>query len=403
MVIGGGAAGYFAAIACAETNARQPVILLEQARQPLGKVRISGGGRCNVTHACFDPKALVAFYPRGAKALLGPFTRFGPKDTVAWFERRGVPLKTEPDGRMFPKTDSSQSIIDALTRAARDAGVNVRMQADVAEIAATDGGYRLTAGTGEALFARKLLLATGSGRRGWEWATALGHTVVPPVPSLFTFHIEDKRLKGLEGVSVPKGTIRVPGTKLKQTGPILITHHGLSGPAVLKLSAWGARAFHDFGYEIDISIDWIGWKRDAVEQGLRDLKLEYPKRWVASLPAFGTPRRLWERLLSCAHIREKQMWTDLTRDQMDRITEALINGTYRVSGKSPFKEEFVTCGGVALDEVNFRTMESRRSPGLYFAGEILDIDAVTGGFNFQNAWTTGRLAGQAMGVSGGTS
>ena len=397
VVIGGGAAGYFAAIACAEANPKRLVIILEQGRAPLSKVKVSGGGRCNVTHACFDPKALTAFYPRGGKELLGPFHAFQPRDTVAWFAGRGVELKTENDGRMFPVTDSSQTIIDALTAAAQQAGVTLRTGASVSTVVKNKAGtFRVTLDGGETIPCEKLLLATGSGRRGFEWAMSLGHKIETPVPSLFTFHVPDERLKGLEGIAMPKAEVKLKGTKFKQTGPVLITHVGLSGPAIIKLSAWGARFLHDAHYEAELIINWIAWEPDAVEQGLRDLKGEYPKRYVSSMPAFGTQRRLWERILQSVDIVPAQRWTDLNKEQMSAITGALTAARFQTNGKSPFKEEFVTCGGIRLSEVNFKTMESRACAGLYLAGEILDVDAVTGGFNFQNAWTTGFLAGRAM-------
>lgn len=396
VVIGGGAAGFFGALRCAELNPQRPVVILEQGSHPLAKVKISGGGRCNVTHACFDPKVLVGYYPRGGKALLGPFHKFQPRDTIAWFEKRGVPLKAEPDGRMFPLSNSSQTIIDALGQTATQLGVQVRTRCDVTDILLASDGYRIIIGETEELSAHSVLLATGSGRRGWEWAAKLGHTVEPPIPSLFTFHIPDKRLRGLEGITMPNAEVQVPGTKLKQTGPILITHHGLSGPAILKLSAWGARQFHDAGYHVEIQVNWTMSKPETIEQQLRQFKIEYPKRSVAAVPAFGLPRRLWERLVNAAGIPDPQLWTDLARDQMTAITDTVTQSRYMIRGKSPFKDEFVTCGGVKLDEVDFRTMESQKSKRLYFAGEILDIDAVTGGFNFQNAWSTGWLAGTAM-------
>ncbi len=397
VVIGGGAAGYFAAIACAETDPKRLVIILEQGRSPLAKVKVSGGGRCNVTHACFDPKKLIGFYPRGGRELLGPFHAFQPRDTVAWFAGRGVELKTEDDGRMFPITDSSQTIIDALTAAAERAGVTLRTGASVNTVEKREGGgFRVLLDGGETIPCAKLLLATGSGRRGFDWATSLGHKIEPPVPSLFTFHVPDERLKGLEGIAMPKAEVKLKGTKFKQTGPVLITHVGLSGPAVIKLSAWGARVLHDAGYEAELIINWISWTPDACESGMRDLKKEFPKRYVSSMPAFGTQRRLWERILQSVGILPAQRWTDLNKEQMTAITDALTAGRYVTKGKSPFKEEFVTCGGVKLSEVNFKTMESRVCADLYFAGEILDVDAVTGGFNFQNAWTTGFLAGRAM-------
>lgn len=396
VVIGGGAAGYFAAIACAEASPAGGVVILEQGRAPLAKVRISGGGRCNVTHACFDPRALTGFYPRGGKELLGPFHRFQPRDTVAWFMERGVALKTESDGRMFPETDSSQTIIDALESAASRAGVAVRLNASVAGAERDGEGFRVSLSGGESISCRKLLLATGSGRRGFDWAARLGHTIEPPVPSLFTFHVPDGRLNGLAGISAPKAEVALSGTRLRQTGPVLITHAGLSGPAVIKLSAWGARILHERDYEAELVINWIGWTPDDVQKGLRDLKGEFPRRFVVSQPAFGTQRRLWERLVASAGLAPDQRWTDLPKEKMTLLTEALTRGRYKTRGKSPFKDEFVTCGGVRLSEVDFRTMESRLCPGLHFAGEILDVDALTGGFNFQNAWTTGWLAGRAM-------
>jgi len=397
VIIGGGAAGYFAAITCAEANPKKLVIILEQGRATLSKVKVSGGGRCNVTHACFDPKALTAFYPRGGRELLGPFHAFQPRDTVAWFAARDVELKTELDGRMFPVTDSSQTIIDALTGAAERAGVSVRTGASVSTVEKREGGgFLLHLDGGETMPCAKLLLATGSGRRGFDWAAHLGHTIAPPVPSLFTFHVPDERLKGLEGIAMPKAEVKLKGTKFKQTGPVLITHVGLSGPAVIKLSAWGARVLADANYEAELVINWISWAPDDVENGLRDLKDEFPKRYVASMPAFGTQRRLWERMLKSVNILPAQRWTDLNKEQMSAITEALTAARFTTKGKSPFKEEFVTCGGVKLSEVNFKTMESRACADLYLAGEILDVDAVTGGFNFQNAWTTGFLAGRAM-------
>ncbi len=396
LIVGGGAAGYFAAIACAERNPAHSVVILEQGRATLSKVKVSGGGRCNVTHSCFDPKALTGFYPRGGRELLGPFHNFQPKDTVAWFTARGVTVKTEDDGRMFPDTDSSQTIIDTLEKAAADAGVTVRLNASVSSVEREGDGFRLTLGDGEIISCAKLLLATGSGRRGWDWATQLGHSIETPVPSLFTFHVPDPRLESLAGIAMPKATVSLAGTKLTQTGPVLITHVGISGPAVIKLSAWGARILAEQDYEADLVINWVNWTPDDVQKGLRDLKDEFPRRFAISQPAFGAQRRLWERLVVTAGLAPDQRWADLTKEKMTRLTEELTAGRYRTKGKSPFKEEFVTCGGVRLSQVDFRTMESRVCPNLYFAGEILDVDAVTGGFNFQNAWTTGWLAGRAM-------
>jgi len=397
--VGGGAAGFFAAVACAEARPGARVTIFERAGAVLSKVKISGGGRCNVTHACFDPKRLVQAYPRGGQALLGPFHRFQPRDTVDWFQKRGVALKTEPDGRMFPVTDQSQTIIDCLTEAARAAGVDVRRDARLLSVAREGTGFVLALDAGERISCRRLLLATGSGRQGYQWAGDLGHTVVPPVPSLFSFQIADERLKGLAGISVQNGAALLAGTDLRQAGPLLITHGGLSGPAVLKLSAWGARALHAVNYKTELRVNWLGLHPEEVEAALRRQKTGHPRKTVGTGGPFDIPGRLWERLAQAADCAETR-WGDLPKAALERLTRELTNGAYAVQGKYPFKDEFVTCGGVALEEVDFRTMESRKYPGLYFAGEILDVDGITGGYNFQNAWTTGYLAGRAMGEPG---
>lgn len=393
IVVGGGAAGFFAAAAAGEAGAR--VLILERAREVLSKVRISGGGRCNATHACFEPPLLVKNYPRGGDALRGPFTRFQPRDTVAWFEARGVRLKTEPDGRMFPVTDSSQTIVDCLVRAAKDAGASVWTGADVVSV---EAGFRVGLRDGQVLSTGKLLLATGSGRMGYAWAGKLGHTIRPPAPSLFTFRIpRDPRLEGLAGLAVEDARVALEGTRLSQEGPLLITHWGFSGPAALKLSAWGARAFQESGYKARLVVSWVGGApRGDVSRALRELKSAEPRKKPSSLPAFGLPRRLWERLAETAGMGGEKRWADVSAREIDLLAGELAAGVYLMEGQSAFKEEFVTCGGVDLDQVDFKTMESRVCPGLFFAGEILDVDAVTGGFNFQNAWTTGWLAGRAM-------
>lgn len=397
LVVGGGAAGFFGAIAAAEAGAR--VALLERGREVLAKVRISGGGRCNVTHACFDPARLVEFYPRGGRELRGPFHRFQPRDTLSWFQARGVELKTEPDGRVFPASNDSRTIVQALTDAARKAGVRIvtevgglTMQRDSAEFT-----LRSTHGVHQG---SRLLLATGSGAQGYAWARQLGHTLIPPVPSLFTFTVPDPRLKGLAGVSVDRATLSLERTDISVEGPLLITHAGLSGPAVLRLSAWGARVFHDRGYKTDVRVNWCGDNRAAVLADLKSSRTALARRQPAGSPREGFPRRLWERLASAAGIEPDFRWGDLSDKALSRWADQLTDGVYGVVGKSSFKEEFVTAGGVPLNEVDFKTMESRRCAGLFFAGEILDIDGVTGGFNFQNAWTTGWIAGRAMAGAG---
>jgi predicted Rossmann fold flavoprotein len=398
VVIGGGAAGFFAAITCAEANPSAQVTLLERNANVLGKARISGGGRCNVTHACFDPAELVMHYPRGAKALLGPFHRFQPRDTVAWFEGRGVQLKAEHDGRIFPITDNSATIVDCLIHAARDAKVRIQTKVNTLHVKHQASGYVIELSTGESLVADKLLLATGSGAAGWRWAQSLGHTVVPPVPSLFTFEIRDARLGDLAGVSVEHATVAIPHANLIQTGPVLITHWGLSGPAVLKLSAWGARALHACAYQAELVINWLSqFHPEALLQHLIDCKRTRGGQVVAThSPFHDVPLRLWKSLVRAAEIHNEQRWAKLPKPNILRLAAELQHGKFQIIGKGQFKEEFVTCGGVHLDEVNFRTLESRIVPNLYFAGEILDIDGVTGGFNFQSAWTTGWLAGNAM-------
>jgi len=416
IVVGGGPAGFFAAITCAQQAARPPrILIVEQASQVLGKVLLSGGGRCNVTHACYDPAQLVTYYPRGAQALRGAFSRFQPQHTCDWFEQQGVALKTEPDGRIFPASNTAQTIADCLTAAARQAGVVVQTQTQVEAIDATGApearfNVRLRSGTLSLppLAAGSLLLATGGNAQGLRLAASLGHTVQPTVPSLFTFSISDPRLEGLAGIEVKPAGLRLldengavprqPG--MAQAGAMIITHWGLSGPVVLRLSAWGARWLHERSYQVDLSVNFLHPR--SLEQAL-DVLLATPR--VAAQAAQKTlaksafpelPHRLWRRLTLAAGIDERHHWGDLSKATLRRLAEELTQGRYRISGKGQFKDEFVTCGGVDLDEVDFKTMQSRRLPGLYFAGEVLDVDGLTGGFNFQNAWTTGWLAGQAI-------
>jgi predicted Rossmann fold flavoprotein len=397
IVRGGGAAGFFAAIARAEQNPASRVILLERSSHTLAKVKISGGGRCNVTHACFDPALLATFYPRGGAALRGPFSRFQPRDTVAWFESRGVAIKTEADGRMFPVSNSSQTIIDCLNEAAARANVTIRLNSVVDALSRDpEGGFHLRLNVGEFLDADRIILATGSSPQGLEWARALGHTIEPPVPSLFTFTIKDPRLEGLSGLSVPQAALWIENTELRQNGPLLITHWGLSGPAVLKLSAWGARILHGLDYHAGLHVNWLPDRsREQLLDHLKQLRSAQSRKAAPGDNSFGLPRRLWARLASAAGIPDGQRWSEVSNDRLQQFALELQDGTFEITGKSTFKEEFVTCGGVCLDEVDFRTMQSKRCPHLYLAGEVLDIDGVTGGFNFQNAWTTGWLAGKA--------
>jgi predicted Rossmann fold flavoprotein len=403
IIIGGGAAGFFGAIACAEANPKLQVTLLEAARQPLAKVRISGGGRCNVTHHCFDPARLVEHYPRGGKALRGAFTRFQPQDTVQWYNSRGVSLKTEADGRMFPTTDNSETIINCLMQTAEKAGVKILTGVGVKEVKqfteANKNYFQVELKNGKLFQCDRLLIATGSNPLGYRWAANLGHKIEPPVPSLFTFNIKDPRLQGLAGVSVNNAQVRL-GTgknKLEQTGALLITHWGVSGPAILKLSAWGARFLHDLKYNSNLQINWLPeYNQESLTQDLIIAKEANSKKKIINYCPIKLPKRLWHSLVSYVNIKPDKVWSEISNKDLNKLVGEIIQGQYKITGKGVFKEEFVTCGGINLKEINFKTMESKKCPGLYFAGEILDIDGVTGGFNFQSAWTTSWLAGQAI-------
>lgn len=402
-VIGGGAAGFFGAIAAATANPNSQVTLYEAGPEPLAKVRISGGGRCNVTHHCFDPAQLVQNYPRGGKALRGAFSRFQPKDTVAWFARRGVKLKTEADGRMFPVTDDSATIVECLMGAARQAGVKIKTRSPVVGIEKVGNTFHLQMRGQEGYTeCDRLLLATGSSPAGLRIAKSLGHHVEDSVPSLFTFNVSDKRLHQLSGVAVDPVTVRLKVAALKkpleQTGPLLITHWGFSGPAVLKLSAWGARLLHTQRYKGELVVNWLpALSAEQIRADLQRAKREQSKKAIATFSPYSPiSKRLWQYLLAQLDIDLATTWANISKKQINRLVQALTQGSYSVTGKGIFKDEFVTCGGVSLKAVNFKTMESRVCPGLYLAGEVLDIDGITGGFNFQSAWTTGWLAGQAM-------
>ncbi len=396
-VIGGGAAGFFGAIAAAESKSNPYVVLFEKNRQVLSKVRISGGGRCNVTHSCFEPSILVKNYPRGSQALRGPFTRFQPKDTVEWFEQRGVHLKTEEDGRMFPTTDSSETIIQCLQNAAKRAAVEIKTECGINNIKKVNDQFHLELSTGETFICDKVLIATGSHPKTYSWMQALGHTLVPQVPSLFTFNVPDSPFLELSGVSVPKAHVKICETNLEQTGPLLITHWGFSGPAVLKLSAWGARILHDMDYKAKVHINWIpDYTYEQIRTQLLEDKKNSPSKQIGTESRFELPKTLWKKLLDLAEVPPQQRWADLSNKQIEKLCQTLRACEVRTNGKTTYKEEFVTCGGIDLKEINFQTMESRLCPGLYFAGEVIDIDGITGGFNFQNAWTTSWIAAQAM-------
>lgn len=400
-VIGGGAAGVFGAINAARLGVR--VVLFEGTRRPLTKVRISGGGRCNVTHHCFDPAELVKAYPRGAKELRGAFARFGPRETVAWFLAEGVELKTEGDGRMFPVSNDSATIADCLLRAAQDAGVVIQLGSIVENITKSQhGGFEIKLrGSTASLETRFLLLATGGMTGGHALAQSLGHKIEAPIPSLFTFNISDQRLTDLAGLSVPQARLRldIDGNKQKfqSSGPLLVTHWGLSGPSVLRLSAFAAIALYHAQYQAELQINWLGDRGEAdVLTELWQQKSLHPKRLICNDPQFELARRLWQRFLNSVGIGDTLIWADASKAQLSAIAAELSNARYRISGKGVFKDEFVTAGGVCRKEVDFRTMESRVCQDLFCAGEVLDIDGITGGYNFQNAWTTSWLAAQEI-------
>ncbi len=397
-IVGGGAAGFFAAITCAQANPRCQVTLIEASPQPLGKVRISGGGRCNVTHACFDPAQLVQFYPRGGKSLRGAFSRFQPQDTIDWFQAHGVTLKIEADGRMFPISDSSATIVSCLMDAAEEAGVRLWHGTAITNVTKSNAGFSIATKHGQELVVDKLLLATGSNPTGYRWAKELGHSIEPIAPSLFTFNIKDPRLTDLSGVAVKTATVSLnKDKKLTHTGPVLITHWGLSGPAILKLSAWAARVLHECRYQAQLQINWLPeFSAPKLREMILAVKSQLPQKTIHNSCPVPIPQRLWAALLESCEIVAGDRWAGLSNKKIDRLLQELQRGEFSITGKGVFKEEFVTCGGVKLAEIDFKTMASKVSPGLYFAGEIIDVDGVTGGFNFQNAWTTGWIAGQAL-------
>ena len=415
IIVGGGAAGFYAAIHIAEKAPHLKVAIFERGKSVLGKVKVSGGGRCNVTHGEFSPKELTTNYPRGEKELLGPFHRYAPMDVMAFFEERGVDLKIEEDGRVFPVSDSSQTIIDCFLGESNKLGVKVLKNSSVKAFKKVDKGWQVTT-MNKHYFAKKLLLATGSNPKIWEQLKAMGHHIVPPTPSLYTFNINDERLNGIQGVSthatlevLPKKRFSNPMEELElkslskeepillSEGPVLVTHWGLSGPAVLKLSAWGANILHDYHYAFRLKVNWAPeYTTESMEAYLRKVKELEAKKTVLRTHALDIPKRLWAKLVQAAQIQQDDRWADLTKEKLWNLAGQLTACSFKVEGKSTFKEEFVTAGGVDLKEVNFKTFESRVHPTLYFAGEIINVDAITGGFNFQNAWTGAYLAAQAI-------
>lgn len=395
IIIGGGAAGFFTAINSAEKNPNLNIAILERGKTGLQKVKISGGGRCNVTHAEFIPSELVTNYPRGEKELLGPFHTFMTGDTTAWFEERGIALKIEEDGRMFPVSNSSQTIIDCFLSEAKKLGVEVLYNHSVKQIEQVENGFLLKTNQDD-ITTKKVVIATGSNPKIWNLVSDLGHTIVPPVPSLFTFDIKDARIKNIPGVVAKDVEVNVLGTNLYSEGPLLITHVGMSAPAILKLSAFGAVELAKLNYNFEISINFTRKELAECINRLKIAKQDLAKKTVLNASQFDLPKRLWKTLVLASNINDKERWADVNKQQIEALADQLTAAVFKVTGKSTFKEEFVTAGGVDLKEVNFKTFESKRIPNLYFAGEVMNIDAVTGGFNFQNAWTSAYIVSQSI-------
>ena len=395
-IIGGGAAGFFSALSVKEHHPNSKVTIFEKSNKLLSKVKVSGGGRCNVTHACFSPSQLSKSYPRGGKHLKKAFSVFQTKDTIEWFSRRGVELKAEEDGRMFPTTDNSQTIIDCFLKEASQKNIKILDQSPIRKIVPEKEGYTLhLEGTSEHF--NKVIIATGGSPKmsGFYWLQQLGHSISPPLPSLFTFNIPSDQVKILMGLVVENATVRIQGTKLSHSGPVLITHWGMSGPAILKLSAWGARELAENNYNFNIQINWLSIKSDEDANEIIDNELPHMrKKKIMNACPFELPNRMWKFLLEKVGINPDSVWLELSKKNRNKLLNILLNDIYEVKGKTTFKEEFVTCGGIKLSDISFTSMESRVCKNLYFAGEVLDIDGITGGFNFQGAWTTGYIAGK---------
>ncbi|MGB2417101.1 MAG: NAD(P)/FAD-dependent oxidoreductase [Flavobacteriaceae bacterium] len=395
LVVGGGAAGFFAAINTAELNPALSVAILERGTSVLNKVKVSGGGRCNVTHAEFIPNELASYYPRGQKELKGPFHSFMTGDTMAWFESRGVPLKIEDDGRVFPESNSSQSIIDCFLKQSQKYDIKLKKNHAVRSIGQTGDSWAVET-TKEVFYCKKLMIATGSNPKIWQMLQSLGHNISPAVPSLFTFDIDDPRLKDIPGVVAKDVAVEVMGTSLHSEGPLLITHSGLSAPSILKLSAFGAIELAQLNYKFEIKINFIQQDAASCLEVLMKNKLELSKKLVRNTPLFELPKRLWVKLVQASAIADELRWADLNKLQLQSLLKQLTKAVFQVHGKSTFKEEFVTAGGIDLKEINFKTYESKLFINLFFAGEIINVDGVTGGFNFQNAWTGAYLAAQEL-------
>jgi len=396
IIIGGGAAGYFTAINAKENNPELDIIILEKGKDVLQKVKISGGGRCNVTHACFEPKELVKFYPRGEKELLGPFHQFMTGDTFEWFDNKGVPLKIEADNRVFPEANTSQAIIDCFQKAVEELKIKVFTNHGVNSVSRQENKWIINTKS-QVFEADKLVIAAGSSKKVWQLCESLDHAIIAPVPSLFTFNINDKRLLDLLGTSVPNATVKISNTKLEASGPLLITHWGMSGPAVLKLSAFRARILADKNYQYNVEVNWLSRPTAKVLNVLLNLKKKEPRKTVIlKSPFTEISKRLWERFVIASEIKSTQNWADLNNYQLENLANQLTKGVFNANGRTTFKDEFVTAGGIDLKEINFKRFESKKHKNLFFVGEVLNIDAVTGGFNFQNAWTGGYICANAL-------
>ena len=398
IVVGGGAAGFFGAIQAAEMKPGIKVLILEKTNKILSKVKVSGGGRCNVTHHDYNPFSLARHYPRGEKALKNLFKIYHAEHVVNWFASKGVILKAEEDGRMFPVTDSSETIIECFLKETHRLGIKIQTGCQVTGIAPTLSGFQVMSGNGTVYQTDKILIAPGgsSNQQSYIWISVLMHSIAAPIPSLFTFNDSGKNFADLMGISVPAAEVRIEGTKFAQRGPILITHWGLSGPAVIKLSALAAQYLHSVDYTFTAMVNWIGLGEEEVRASLLEWKSERSRQRVSTDSLFGLPQRLSRRLWEQAAVEESKTWSELSTKNLNKVVELLIRSPFQIKGKTTFKEEFVTCGGVKLSDVDLTTMQSKKVKSIYFAGEVLDIDGETGGFNFQSAWTTAFVAAKAI-------
>ena len=402
IVIGGGAAGFFGAIIAAEKKKGLSILILEKTSKLLSKVKVSGGGRCNVAHNCFEPTPLSKHYPRGSKELKSLFRKFQTKDIVAWFESKNITLKTEADGRMFPVTDDSQTIIDCFLKEAERLHIQIRTNSEVTNITSAKNGFTVMVGKGDQIITNRILVAAGgyNNLHSYQWIARTSHPIINPIPSLFTFNDSEKKFNDLMGIAVADAQVKIVGTNFLEQGPVLITHWGLSGPAVIKLSSWAAAYLHQLHYEFTVLINWTGsTSEEALRQVFSDMKSKHGKQKVLTNSMFSIPQRLWQRLCELAEIPETKIWAELQQKNMNKLMEALIRCPFQIKGKTTFKEEFVTCGGVDLKAIDLETMESKTMKGLYFAGEVLNMDGETGGFNFQAAWTTAYVAASAIALN----